>query len=477
VHDSAVTQRTGVPDGLRAVVIDTNSTAHGRIDLNALRSLAEVLTRKAPETEIWIPEPVIWEWATHAQEDYDELVATNNAVVRKLNAAGITTSFAKVKDQDRVDVYDAVTQEIEELPHPFRVLRLAEHPHIAIDALRDQITLRPPAKRKSGVKTGASDIASLRLAEKHASTEEAHCAYVIVSDDVDVKAMANWAEVEIRMFPNIHSLRAALLDFQPIEIRRIAEIYRRVVRWLDQVRSGESAMPDLRRGDVDRDLLDLSGKDDYLRLDVELTRIGHVLALHGVDVDADAALGAANVVVRGDLTMTGWQLDEHGEQLVGDSSTATGVLIHLAITFPIENSDANIAVESVSVSDQEWRFDDDDEAFAGALEFLAETPGMESLLDNDGIPVLKLDENEWSGEVNGKVVKICAETPFDPKDDEWNWKIRAELDGASIDVYCYFQDTWMGGSEGDYMEPPYVIGPGHNDLFTMSQFLLAKLYE
>ncbi|WP_146169674.1 hypothetical protein [Actinoplanes italicus] len=104
-----------MPDGLRAVVIDTNSTVHGRIDLNALRSLAEALARKAPETEIWLPEPVIWEWATHAQEDYDELAAANNAVVRKLNAARITPSFAKVKDQDRVDVYDAVTQEIEGL--------------------------------------------------------------------------------------------------------------------------------------------------------------------------------------------------------------------------------------------------------------------------------------------------------------------------------------------------------------------------
>jgi hypothetical protein len=153
-----------LPDDLTAVVIDTNAMPDGRLDLGGLRSLPTALS-SFPDAEIWIPEPVLWEWASHAQQDYDDAVVATNSAARRLERAGAMTQLHRIGDAARHDVRALLIDAVSTLPPPFRVVRLAEYPEVAAEALRRQVLQVPPAKRRSGVKTGAADTAVLLLAE------------------------------------------------------------------------------------------------------------------------------------------------------------------------------------------------------------------------------------------------------------------------------------------------------------------------
>src|SRR5262249_50394251 len=126
-----------LPDNLTAVVVDTNAMPEGHLDLGQLRSLPTVLSN-FPDVEIWIPEPVLWEWASHAQQDYDNAVAATNPAVRRLERAGVLTQLRRVAEADRHDVRAAVVDAVSALPAPFRVVRLEDYPEVAAEAIRRQ---------------------------------------------------------------------------------------------------------------------------------------------------------------------------------------------------------------------------------------------------------------------------------------------------------------------------------------------------
>jgi predicted nucleic acid-binding protein len=69
-------------DNLRAILLDTNAMGSGSLNMKTLRELPKITT-KFPDLEIWIPEPVIWEWASHAQQTYTD------AVIAQCRLAGL----------------------------------------------------------------------------------------------------------------------------------------------------------------------------------------------------------------------------------------------------------------------------------------------------------------------------------------------------------------------------------------------------
>jgi hypothetical protein len=140
-----------LPDDLRAVVVDSNAMPNGRLCLDQLQSLPRLLSR-FPEVEIWIPEPVLWEWASHAQQEYDEAHAAANRAGQRLDNSGVESHLSYVPKADRRrDVRGEVVAKVSSLPTPFRVIWLEDHSDVAIEALRRQVMLEPPAKLKSPV--------------------------------------------------------------------------------------------------------------------------------------------------------------------------------------------------------------------------------------------------------------------------------------------------------------------------------------
>lgn len=82
-----MTDNPRLKDNLRAIVLDTNAMGGGSLNMNTLRELPKITT-KFPNLEIWIPEPVMWEWASHAQQTYSNAVTTARSAARKLAQRG-----------------------------------------------------------------------------------------------------------------------------------------------------------------------------------------------------------------------------------------------------------------------------------------------------------------------------------------------------------------------------------------------------
>lgn len=157
-----------IPQTVQAIVLDTNSGARGMLDLGSLQQLIDVLDDQELDTEIWIPEPTLWEWAQHAHE----LIADISSVVRKheksLQRSGIE-SFVDLDDEFTLEeIVELLEDKLADLyresgAEAIRVLRLVDFPAAAAEGLRDQVLLRGAGRRKNGIKTGAADSTSWRL--------------------------------------------------------------------------------------------------------------------------------------------------------------------------------------------------------------------------------------------------------------------------------------------------------------------------
>ncbi|WP_331736790.1 hypothetical protein OG426_55380 (plasmid) [Streptomyces canus] len=164
---SAQPQRKLLPQSVReklkAIVFDTNSFPNGGLRLSILKEWE----RRAglANLEIWLPEPVLWELAEHAATAWDEYQAIAKRAGKALSYAGLETPAGSAYGS-RDEVFKAVEDGIRSLGPALRVLELDGA--VAVEALKDQVLQRRPAKPRDGVKTGASDSAWLRQVLKTA---------------------------------------------------------------------------------------------------------------------------------------------------------------------------------------------------------------------------------------------------------------------------------------------------------------------
>jgi hypothetical protein len=178
----AITSDPSPPVVPRAVAVDANVMARGKLWLDELRDWAGVLERI--EWEVWIPEPVAWEWAEHAVDEYQQAVTTYRSAARKLRLAG----FPPPNWSPETDPSVLISEYVNRITAIRNVVVVSVHPDDALRALRDQVLLRPPAERKNardgklGVKTGAADIASVAAIRRHAGEARG---YVLLSQDGD----------------------------------------------------------------------------------------------------------------------------------------------------------------------------------------------------------------------------------------------------------------------------------------------------
>jgi len=367
-------------DNLRAIVLDTNAMGGGSLNMNTLRELPKITT-KFPDLKIWIPEPVIWEWATHAQQTYTDAVIAARSATRKLAQAGIDSGLIIPSEKKPLDGQAQVITSLESLVSPFQILRLLDHPEVAVNALRDQILLTPPAKIKSGVKTGAADIASLRLAQ--AEADDNGIVYAVVSSDGDIhRALQQWGISNVTVFPNLKVLREALLAFQPLELRLITPLLLQVDQVFKDIRAGAASL-----GKIDEHGLSeeaLGSKDDLLSTDIDDVHLGKILLLRSVELDQESGYGTAEVIATGNVQVTGWRMDDRGDELVSDSGTVYDTLLTIAVTFTVDETIEDLQIESVTARPRSDGYDDDVEALDELVGITAEVPGLGALVGDDG---------------------------------------------------------------------------------------------
>lgn len=470
-QDAVVSDHPRLRDDLRAIVLDTNAMGRGSLNLRTLRDLPKI-TAKIPDLEIWIPEPVIWEWASHAQQAYTDAVITARSATRSLAQAGVNSGLSVPSEGERLDVQAQVITTLESLPSPFRILRLVDHPEVAVDALRDQVLLTPPAKRKSGVKTGAADIASLRLAQ--AEAEDYGIASAVISSDGDIHtALQQWGISDVVVFPNLKVLREALLAFQPLELRMITALFREVQRVFEDIRAGVTPLGTIGEQCVIKEAF--GSLDDLLSTDVDLEYLGKILLLRSVELDQESGYGTAEVIATGGVEVTGWRMDNQGEELISDSSTVYDTLLAIAVTFTVGEIVEDLQIESVTASPCSDGYDDEGDALNRLVAITAQVPGLEALVDNDGIPNFSTD-CKWEAEVNDKRVTVTLQSPF-RKDHDWVWSVEVDVAGDTAAAYCYVHDTWVSrGGDSRYGRPVGLVGDDKPAEFSLARFALGTIY-
>jgi hypothetical protein len=453
-------------DNLRAIMLDTNAMGDGSLNMNTLRELPKITT-KFPGLEIWIPEPVIWEWASHAQQTYTNAVIASRSATRKLAQAGIESGLS-VPSED-LGVQAQVIALLESLGPPFQILRLHDYPEVAVDALRDQILQTPPAKLKSGVKTGAADIASLQLAQAEADSNGV--VYAVVSSDGDIhRALREWGISDVTIFPNLKVLREALLAFQPLEVRLITPLLEAVSKVFEHIRGNVASLGRIEARGVIEEAL--AGEDDLLSTDVEIEHLGQILLLRSLELDQESGYGTAEVIATGDVQVTGLRMDDRGDDLVSVSSTVYDALLAIAITFTAGETIEDLQIESVTAIPNRDCYDNSGDALDALVGITAEVPGLETLVGDDGRLALSMGR-QWEGEVNGKHVRATLQ-PHLPKDSDFLWFLEIDVSGQKAEATCYTRDTWTG--RGDYSGRVGLMGDDAPAEFSLARFALSAIY-
>lgn len=157
--------------------------------------------------ELWIAEPVVWEWADHLREDRASL----NSVRTRLVAAGIAMNAQPTEIEDALEF---VHRGIDSLGDHVRIVSIGP---VVLEAMKDQILVRSPGERmtkegravknrnEKAVKTGAADSAIYRAYHHYA--KEKTDSYVILSGDSDVaKAHKSWGIEGVRIFRSTDAL-------------------------------------------------------------------------------------------------------------------------------------------------------------------------------------------------------------------------------------------------------------------------------
>ncbi|MDX3003490.1 hypothetical protein PWY87_17520 [Kribbella solani] len=137
---------------IRAIVFDSNVFGKSaQPNVKTIEQWAEACGWH--DAELWISEIVVHELAQHAIEEHDRFILTYEAHQRNLAKWGVDAGEPMLP----IDPHD-VREAIEAAGAVVVPLEDSD----ARDALLDQVLLRGPGQRKSGVKTGAADSAWVR---------------------------------------------------------------------------------------------------------------------------------------------------------------------------------------------------------------------------------------------------------------------------------------------------------------------------
>src|SRR6476469_4112293 len=121
----------------------------GRLVIDQIEGLSEAIESQELDIEIWIPEPVVWEWAEHLFDDMERAREPYQAALSRAEAAGLLLPDEAADDglAELKAVTSGLEDALQSLPG-VKLLPLSQHPDVAVEALQDQILQTGPASRK-----------------------------------------------------------------------------------------------------------------------------------------------------------------------------------------------------------------------------------------------------------------------------------------------------------------------------------------
>lgn len=356
---------------VRAIGIDTNSVSKGGYNDSQLKELARQ-AKQHGGLELWIAEPVVWEWAEHLHEVRTKF----NAQRKSLKNAGIEVGPQPSEIQDALDFVETA---IAGLGDHVKVISIQP---VAHKALRDQVLVQAPGERvyKNGstgatangkrLKTGAADSAIYRAYHHHANSDGD--SYVILSADSDVpRAHKAWG-LQVRIFKERDHLNAEIFRMIQAPEGLVRECVAFLRKNLDQI--------DLTSFDA---RTNLGGWTSEERI-VSFAAIGSKLlaGLSRLKLDKTSQLVTAEACIVTNVLASEFTYDLYGEglQLPGNQRrNYPDAALYMDITFSVERGTATSvsmgAVRFASVNETDEETGDDDGPLP-ILENMTNIPGL-----------------------------------------------------------------------------------------------------
>ncbi|MEU6012152.1 hypothetical protein [Streptomyces sp. NPDC047453] len=426
-----------VREKLRSIVFDTNSFPNGGLRLSTLKEWER--RARLAGLEIWLPEPVVWELAEHAATTWDEYQAITNKAGKALSHAGLEVPTGSPYGS-RDEVIQEVEGKIRSLGTALRVLQLDGD--VAVEALKDQVLQRAPAKPRDGVKTGASDSAWLRQVLKTAGDDPDQ--FVIVGSDRDVyKAFEAWKRGKPWMVP-LRDLQEALFVLDEPDdsvVQKIATFLRSLVG--SPLKAGGTPDGRLVLGEV-KDLAGLVDDWQSDRIhDVSLVQLEAFAGFNQVKINRLTGVVTAQVFLCPTVAYTSWSLDAEGEART-HSGAVPGIVVRDVLSFTLENG-AVVKAESESGEAVAFGVDDGasagpEEAFNELLDVLTLIPGVESKPGlSDAITELEVG-GELTVFLDNHTLAFTSE-----EDHDGGWRATVDLSktgsSKSIELNCAWDAT------------------------------------
>jgi hypothetical protein len=455
---------------VRAIAVDANAFGGGHFSLEPIKAWAKDAAEA--DLELWLPEVVAWELAASVADRFEEMRDSMKRLDGILRQAGLTG--LKSPYPDHQSVVGAVLEKAES--QPMKLLKTTADE--AFEALKDQVQLRPPGRRKSKVKTGAADSAWVRSVLREAA-QDTDDEIIIVSGDGDidealsraappnVALASHWDEVRRVLFEYEASQDAAL-DLVSILVTRISE--GSLGRILDLASVQDAGFSPTIEG----------GRwtyQDPLTVQLDVEGISALAALRDVEANTRGSV-RANALFLGDVLVTGWFDDESG-QLAEDHLLFHDAAIEAPLFVALERGAVSLAVLEANPALQPTRdrWWSEEDALAACLVPLEDVPALAgsgidfSLLGQVDEP--DRAEVNLGGTTLG--IEISTETGL-------GWKISATAGDDRLIVSCdYDHSAWIGGSkEGEFMVPPFELSawsetvPDQNPIYAVSALAMTR---
>lgn len=425
---------------VRAVVVDANAMGKGGdLRLPTLRRISDVAAR-AGKLQLWVPEPILWEWCEHATREYNAAAGALAAAATRLSKAGVPIDpLALTLEQVRAHVEAAVRA----VP---LLCVLDLHPEDALMALRDQVLDLTPGERVSAakgatVKTGGSDSAWIRAVHRAADGDSS--AYLIVSADGDIPAAyAAWGITPPLMLQNVNEFTRVLegAAFPSLTSGIVQEVVTRLLaeQWY------EPAFDVVDEGGVGRYVV---GDDDkYLQIDLALDHVVDVAAVAQLAVVDRVGSVQGSLFLRAVVSVVGWYRGQHHDRLESETVGHVECLLRTQVLLapdPTAQDGLDLTFEGDGRSHAhpltgDWAAAED--AFEELLEALRALPGCGEVTWPPPTGQSRLEYETPFG------VQLDLDVYPDNLGDEWV----AEIDcgGTRVTVSCnlldssYLGETW-----------------------------------
>lgn len=362
---------------VRAVVVDASVMGKGGdLRLSTLGQIASLAVRDG-HLDVWVPEPVLWEWCEHATREHSAAADSLRVSRGRLQRAGVEVPEMVLSTQE---VRAQVEAAVRAMPRTKVVKLMAEDAHAA---LQDQILGVPPGERLTtsagrSVKTGASDSAWIRTVHRAANRDADK--YVILSADGDVAtAYKQWGWAAPLTLKSYKALAVAFegAAFPPLMAEHVRRVVDRVVHedWL------VAAFDPVDEGGVVG--VALGENESYVLEDLMLHEVVATVAIGNLKIIDRVGTVQGILYLIGQVEVTGWTHSNITDRLEATSSERVACLMR---TLVVLGPDAewleglDLAFEdSTYLHPLTAEWGDARDAFEELLEALRSLPGCEGL--------------------------------------------------------------------------------------------------